>query len=156
MTCRTCWWRVDGDRCLSYWLNFVAAILKIERRLDCINVRPKFSQWERRWSPSSTWNYVSTRKQQNTLQLTTFKKIAVFDWRRFTLFHMGEGTIDNTAKGGMTLFWELFTVIPCAPKDFKRYWHWYLKTVGSQIKNEGSLKLKKVPHVSWLKIIKRQ
>ena len=28
--------------------------------------------------------------------------------------------IDDTAKGGLTQFWELFTVIPCAPKDFKR------------------------------------
>ena len=73
----TCRWRVDGDRRLSYWLNFVAAVRNIERRLDCVNVRPTFSQWERRWSPSSTWNYVSTRKQQNTLQLPTIKKIAV-------------------------------------------------------------------------------
>ena len=24
------------------------------------------------------------------------------------------------SKGGLTQFWELFTVIPCATKDFKR------------------------------------
>ena len=28
--------------------------------------------------------------------------------------------IDDTAKGGLSQFQELFTVIPCAPKDFKR------------------------------------
>ena len=27
--------------------------------------------------------------------------------------------MDDTAKGGLTQFWELLTVIPCAPKDFK-------------------------------------
>ena len=73
----TCRWRVDGDRRLSYWLNFAVAVRRIEWRLDCVNVRPALSQWERRWSLSSTWNYVSTRKQQNTLQLTTIKKMAV-------------------------------------------------------------------------------
>ena len=74
----TCRWRVDRDRRLFYWLNFVTTVQKIERRLGCVNVRPSLlSQWERGWSPSSTWNYVSTRKQQNTLQLTTITKIAV-------------------------------------------------------------------------------
>ena len=29
-------------------------------------------------------------------------------------------TIDDSAKGGLTIFWELFTVIPCAPKYLKR------------------------------------
>ena len=28
--------------------------------------------------------------------------------------------IDDSAKGGLTQFRELFTVIPCARKDFKR------------------------------------
>ena len=70
-------WRVDGDRLLFYWLNFVIAVRKIGRRLGCVNVRPTFSQWEREWSPSSTWNYVSTGKQQSILQLTTITKIAV-------------------------------------------------------------------------------
>ena len=28
--------------------------------------------------------------------------------------------IDDSAKGGMTQFWELFTMIPCAPKYLKR------------------------------------
>ena len=73
----TCQWRVDGDRRLSYWLDLLGVIRKIERRLNCVDVRSGFSQWERRWNPSSTWNYVSTRKQQNTLQLTTIKKFAV-------------------------------------------------------------------------------
>ena len=72
-----CRWRVDGDCRLSYWLNFAVAVRRIEWWLDCMNIRPALSQWERRWSLSSMWNYVSTRKQQNTLQLTTIKKIAV-------------------------------------------------------------------------------
>ena len=28
--------------------------------------------------------------------------------------------MDDTAKGGLTQFLEVFIVIPCAPKDFKR------------------------------------
>ena len=28
--------------------------------------------------------------------------------------------IDDNPKGGLTQFWELLIVIPCAPKDFKR------------------------------------
>ena len=51
--------------------------------------------------------------------------------------------MDDTAKGGLTLFQELFTVIPCAPKDFKRQYHCYLRTIGSEIKSEGLLKLEK-------------
>ena len=84
MTCRsTCQWRINGDCRLSYWLSFAAAVRRMERQLGCVNVRPTLSQWEGRWSPSSTWNYVSTRKQQSTLQLTPIMKIAVIlasDW----------------------------------------------------------------------------
>ena len=32
----------------------------------------------------------------------------------------GQRAMDNNAKGGLTQFQELLTVIPCAPKDFKR------------------------------------
>ena len=28
--------------------------------------------------------------------------------------------IDDSAKGGLTRFWEIFTMIPCAPKYLKR------------------------------------
>ena len=28
--------------------------------------------------------------------------------------------IDGSAKGGLTQFWELFTMIPCTPKYLKR------------------------------------
>ena len=28
--------------------------------------------------------------------------------------------IEDTTKGGLTIFWELFTVIPCAPRKLKR------------------------------------
>ena len=51
--------------------------------------------------------------------------------------------MDDTGKGGLTLFQELFTVIPCAPKDLKRSYHCYLKTPVSKIKNESSLELEK-------------
>ena len=30
--------------------------------------------------------------------------------------HSGVWGIDDTIKGGLTIFWELFTVIPCAPR----------------------------------------
>ena len=73
----TCQSRVDRDRQLSCWLNYVSAIRKIEQRLDCINVRTVLSQWQRKWSLPSTCNYVSTHKQQNTLQLTSIMKVAV-------------------------------------------------------------------------------
>ena len=106
----TCRWRVDGDCRLFYWLNSVTAVRKIERRLGWVNVRPTFSQWERRWSPSSTWNYVSTCKQQNTLQLTTITKIAVplqmllndgFMRRRSKYRHLGR--IKKFIEGDFTL-----------------------------------------------------
>ena len=29
-------------------------------------------------------------------------------------------TIDDTDKGGLAQFWELFPMIPCAPKHLKR------------------------------------
>ena len=29
-------------------------------------------------------------------------------------------TTGDSAKGDLTQFWELFTLIPCATKDFKR------------------------------------
>ena len=31
-----------------------------------------------------------------------------------------DATIDNSAKGGLTQFWELFTMIPCTSKYLKR------------------------------------
>ena len=48
----------------------------------------------------------------------------------------------RSAKGGLIQFREDFTVIPCAPKDLKREWPWYLKAFGSQIKSESFLKVK--------------
>ena len=29
-------------------------------------------------------------------------------------------TIDDTAKEGLPIYWEIFTMIPCAPKLLKR------------------------------------
>ena len=77
---------IDGDRRLSHCLSFAAVVRKIVRRLEIAS--PTLSQWERRWSPSSTWNFVSTRKRQNTLHLTTIKKIAVI-----LLFHSSTGIL---------------------------------------------------------------
>ena len=59
--------------------------------------------------------------------------------------------IDDVAKGGLTIFLELFTVIPSAPKYLKRLYHRYLKTFGSQIETEGSLKIEKLSYDSCLK-----
>ena len=42
------------------------------------------------------------------------------DLLSFRLSFKSQRAVDDTAKGGLTQFWELFTVIPCAPKDFKR------------------------------------
>ena len=103
----TCQWRVDGDRRLSYWLDLLGAIRKIERRLNCVNVRSAFSQWERRWNPSSTWNYVSTRKQQNTLQLTTIKKTELL---RFWVWNFCRPTVNMTIDG--YLFNVSFMITP--------------------------------------------
>ena len=45
-------------------------------------------------------------------------------------------TINDTSKGGLTIFWELFPVIPCAPKHLKLQCDCYLKVFGSQIETE--------------------
>ena len=46
-----------------------------------------------------------------------------------------QSTIDDSAKGGLTQFFstQLFTVIPCALKDFKHCQHRCLKAFRSQI-----------------------
>ena len=66
-------------------------------------------------------------------RLSALQKLRLYFW-------LLPFAMDDTTKGGPTLFWELFTVIPCAPKDFKRC---YLNTIGSEITNEGSLELEK-------------
>ena len=63
--------------------------------------------------------------------------------------------IDDTAKGGLTQFWEIFTVITCAPKDFRCKYHCSLKTLGPEIKNEGSSELEKAI-LRFLVLKKRQ
>ena len=45
-------------------------------------------------------------------------------------------------------------MIPCAPEDFKRQYHCYLKTIGSEIKNEDSLELEKAILDFWLKTLR--
>ena len=49
--------------------------------------------------------------------------------------------MEDSAKGSLTQFWKLFTMIPRAPKHLKRQQHRYLKTFESQIENKGSLKV---------------
>ena len=47
----------------------------------------------------------------------------IFYFRRIQIVPEEEGgtcrMTDDSAKGGLTQFWELFTVIPCGPKMFK-------------------------------------
>ena len=57
--------------------------------------------------------------------------------------------IDDFAKGGLTQFGELFTVIPCARKDFTRC----LKAFAFQIETEGSLEIKKLSYDFWFKTL---
>ena len=38
----------------------------------------------------------------------------------FPILSTSSRKIDDSAKGGLTQFWELFTMIPCAPKYLKR------------------------------------
>ena len=145
----TCQWRVDGDRRLSYWLDLLGVIRKIERWLTCANVRSGFSQWERRWNPSSTWNYVSTRKQQSTLQLTTIKKFAVSPplgknqncfWlvKLFTWLHSRSPSETNSS----TLFHD--------PKAFTSLAHWRHESL---IKDDVSLQDLLRPWVRSCKLI---
>ena len=51
--------------------------------------------------------------------------------------------LTTAAKGSLTIFWELFTVILCASKHLKRYKHHYLEIFGSQIETGGTLKIEK-------------
>ena len=41
--------------------------------------------------------------------------------------------MDGTAEGYLTIFWDLFIVISCAPKHLKCEYHRYWNTTGSQI-----------------------
>ena len=50
-------------------------------------------------------------------------------------------SVDDTAEGGLTIFWELFTVIPFAPRNLKRRYHRYFKTFESEIEPDGCLKI---------------
>ena len=45
----------------------------------------------------------------------------IFWYEKLNMRHHPQLTMDDIAKGGMTQFQELFTVIPCEPEDFKRY-----------------------------------
>ena len=58
--------------------------------------------------------------------------IHAMDWQLITC------RVDDTAKGGLTIFVETVTVIPCAPKHLKCQYYRYLKTFGSQIGAEDS------------------
>ena len=49
--------------------------------------------------------------------------------------------IDDTTKVGLTIFWELFTVVPYAPNHLKSLHHRYLKTFGSKIETDDFVKV---------------
>ena len=50
-------------------------------------------------------------------------------------------SIDDSAKGDLTQFWELITMIPCSLSDFNRQQDCYLQIFRSRIKNESPLKV---------------
>ena len=68
----TCRWGSPSfllaEFCCCRWKN---------RITDCLNVRPTAEPMRKKVISLKHLNYVSTRKQQNTLRLTTIKKIAV-------------------------------------------------------------------------------
>ena len=41
-------------------------------------------------------------------------------WMKQNIYTAEQVPIDDSAEGGLTQFWELFTAIPCLPKDSKR------------------------------------
>ena len=45
------------------------------------------------------------------------------------------------SRGSLTQFWALFTVISCAPKNFKHLYNRYFSNLGSLFKHEGPLKV---------------
>ena len=68
---------------------------------------------------------------------------------------MNLSRIDAAGKGGLTIFWELLTVILCA-KTITSLLHRYLQRFGNQIETEGSLKIEEA--ILWFlaQKIKRQ
>ena len=62
--------------------------------------------------------------------------------RLFTaLSFSGFTAVGDTAEGGLTITWELFTVTPCEPKHSKRSRHRYLKTFEYQTETESFFKI---------------
>ena len=49
--------------------------------------------------------------------------------------------LDDTTEGGLTIFWEHFTMIPCEPKHLKLQYHHYLKHLGLKLKLRAFLKI---------------
>ena len=74
--------------------------------LDC--VLPKFNL-----KYDDVENIKTDRVNAVVFNLYQIKRLKFFFWD--TRYIM-----DNSVKGGLTQFWELLTVIPCASKDFKR------------------------------------
>ena len=85
-------------------------------------------------------NNIQFYRSQKNLERTTLD-LHSNDFGDFICKHEYLTQIDNSAKGHLTQFREFFTVIPCAPRHFKRSQHRYLKTFGSQVKDEGSFKV---------------
>ena len=51
--------------------------------------------------------------------ILTFRKLFIIFISRLRKCLNGSRTIADSAEGGLTPFWELFTVVSCVPKDFK-------------------------------------
>ena len=69
----TCRWESPSFLLAEFWCCRSKNRETVRLRQRLTNVQPM----RKTLISSSTWNYVLTRKQQNTLQLTTIKKIAV-------------------------------------------------------------------------------
>ena len=55
----------------------------------------------------------------------------------------------RSAEGGPTQFWKLFTMIPCALRDFKGQSHHYFEALGSQIRHEVSFNIEETKVVDF-------
>ena len=57
--------------------------------------------------------------------------------------------LNGSAKGGPIQFWELFTMILCTLKEFRRYHDRNMGTPVSQIKYEGSSNVEELTYDLW-------
>ena len=68
-------------------------------------------------SPKRATTLASYLMKMVPYKLWTTRCARLFDKKQVS----AQDTIDDSTKGGLTQFGELFTMIPCAPKDFKKH-----------------------------------